>query len=56
MVTSYFGIASHTINGVTLNLLKLPIRGKNCCELKDMQARYADTEARMAYICYLIID
>ena len=44
VVASYFGIASHNFNGVTLHsLLKLPIRGKNCCELKgsllaDMQA------------------
>ena len=55
MVASYFGIASHSINGVTLHsLLKLPIQGKNCCELKG--SLLADMQARMGNICYLIID
>ena len=49
VVASYFGIASHNINGVTLHsLLKLPIRGKNCCELK--RSLPADMQVRMANI------
>ena len=45
------------INGVTLHSLlnlKLPIRGKNCCKLKD--SLLADMQAGMANICYLTID
>ena len=49
VVASYFGIASHKINGVTLHsLLKLPIRGKNCFELKSSLLAYM--QARMANI------
>ena len=52
-VTSYFGIASHNINGVTIHsFLKLPIHGKNCCELKGSLLAYM--KARITNICYLI--
>ena len=55
VVASYFGIASHNINVVTLHsLLKLPIRGKDCCELKG--SLLAHMQARIANICYIIID
>ena len=36
------------------SLLKLPVSGRNCCELKS--SLLADMQARMDNICYLIID
>ena len=50
IVSSYLGIARFNINGITLHsLLKLPRRGKNCCELKhqtlaDLQLKFHEVK------------
>ena len=55
IVSSYFGIASFNIGGITLHsLLKLPIRGQNCCELKGQAL--SNLQTRLQGVRYLLID
>ena len=55
IVSSYFGITTLNIDGITLHLLlKLPKRGKTCCELKGKTL--ADLQLKFRGVKSLIID
>ena len=55
IVASCFGIAAFNIQGVTLHsLLRLPIRGKNNCDLKG--TALAKLQMRLKDVKYIIID